>query len=156
MKKKPRSLPIGSISTGTHLVHDLIPRYLDAVNSIALTKENRKVVNAISRRFDSTRTPQDILIEDLDTLTLLLEDSVPEHTYFGAHEGDGADFGVWVDWEGIEYAIKAGEMGRSDSLPNPGNALDWMVRHWLIVNDHGNATLYRRSHNRWMKVWEVV
>lgn len=156
MKKKPRSLPVRSISAGTHLVHDLIPRYVDAANSIALTREERKTVSAINRRFDATQTPQDILIEDLDALTLILEDHCPDFTYFSAHEGDGADCGVWVDWENIEYAIKAGVMGRSDTLQKGSIALNMRIDHWLVVSDHGDATLYRRSHNRWIKVWAVV
>ena len=46
----------------------------------------------------------------LEELTDLLNEHAPAFTYFGAHEGDGADFGFWIDWDAIAYAARDAEV----------------------------------------------
>ncbi len=44
--------------------------------------------------------------ELLQMYTELLESVCPPFVYFGAHSGDGADFGFWVDWDDLDEAIR--------------------------------------------------
>lgn len=86
----------------------------------------------------------------------ILSNHVPDYCYFGAHEGDGACFGCWIDFYAIDEAERDGEMAVVTSY----NELEAMrlttVTHAKMVNDHGNVTLYRRSGSRWVECWSVV
>jgi hypothetical protein len=73
----------------------------------------------------------EIVSESVDELSELLNEIAPPYTYFGAHCGDGADFGFWPDFESID------EMPKFDDFPDtlPG-------QDFVVVNDHGNMTIY--------------
>ena len=97
--------PNTSISQATMRPEDLIPRFLEALETYgfsaitdrAITPEACKATHAeITARmaepgyFDSEASCWDL--EALfDTLGLL----APEGCYFGAHPGDGSDYGFW-------------------------------------------------------------
>ena len=71
----------------------------------------------------------------------------PPFVYFGAHPGDGADFGFWPDMEPLEDEIKdSGEYVNDE----------WLLRDaGLIVdiNDHGNMTVMDMERN---VLWSTV
>ena len=72
------------------------------------------------------------LIERLNTFA-------PDYCYFGAHEGDGSDFGFWVDHFAIEEDVESGELlSVSDLAEIP---VDY-VGDVILVNDHGNMSLH--------------
>ena len=76
---------------------------------------------------------QEIINELIDFLSAL----APPYCYFGAHPGNGSDFGFWPDFDAIE----------EEDLPRVEDASelpDDFVGEWLLVNNHGNATLYTR------------
>ena len=76
---------------------------------------------------------QEIIAELTDMLSAL----APPYCYFGAHPGDGSDFGFWPDFDAIE----------SDGIPRVGDASelpDGYVGEWALVNERGNVTLYTR------------
>ncbi len=79
----------------------------------------------------------DLLGEFDEQLTSL----APLYCYWGHIEGDGADFGFWVDHEQIRDDIAQGYLD-TESGPN----------EWIDINDHGNATLYIGAR----EVWSVV
>ena len=90
------------------------------------------------------------------------------YTYFGTLEGDGADFGWWVDFDNLNESVRESESITQDLRSN-GRLSDeesWIQecdcqendcigKHGFIVhvNDHGNVTLL--DHNR-KDVWAAV
>ena len=138
------TLPIGTVSEGTLRDEDLFDEFLWMAKSIRLSRDERQVVRTLE-----INVPQDeeALGEAVGKLTNILENHVPDYCYFGALEGDGACFGVWVDWPSIEQARLDGEIATRSASIN---------QYALEVNDHGNATLYRRAGTRWVEVWAVV
>ena len=93
----------GTIISGTHRPIDLIPAFIDALTerdearADALLAAHPEVDDALMRGLLSTR--QHELREDMDwmleDLYVALDDVAPMGYHFGAHEGDGADFGFW-------------------------------------------------------------
>lgn len=173
-RMKPRTLPIGSISSGTLRPEDLIPSFLWEAERLRLTREERATVREIRKRFDAlpsgnrwnghdepaidwTDDQHDIAADDLERLQDLLSNHVPDYCTFGAHEGDGADFGVWPTLDFHDRASMEAE-GIHVSGDTPTNSEHGArgASHWLYVNDHGNCTLYRRAGRTWKEVWSIV
>lgn len=68
-----------------------------------------------------------------------LEAFAPPYCYFGAHEGDGSDFGYWPSMDAINDLPCIAD--NSDEAIAAEQSADWStdVRY---VNDHGNVTVY--------------
>jgi hypothetical protein len=93
---------LGSISHGTHRAEDLIPAFLSALEDVAPGWANRhqrhaaEVLDALASDDDETRENADENARELiDALFDHLDACSPIGAYFGAHVGDGADFGWW-------------------------------------------------------------
>jgi len=113
---------LGSVSHGTHREQDLIPAFLDEVRArkgVALAEawnfvcektglhyhmetvlshedpENLqyRIFWGDPEDFDSDQERQATIF--LEALFAILEDLAPRGYVFGAHEGDGSDFGFW-------------------------------------------------------------
>lgn len=178
-RKRSTTLPLGTISEGTLRPEDLIPAYLDALESIRLTAHERKQVASIRREFEQTQAlkPEEEVTDPLnadliDELANYLEAHCPDYAYFGTLEGDGACFGVRANIEQLQedavdhdrylsatdsrtrYAnVVKVNAGDAFPTPRPGQPT---ITHLMEVNDHGNVTLYRRAGTRWIEVWGVV
>lgn len=77
----------------------------------------------------------------------------PDYCYFGAHPGNGSDFGFWLceDWQ--QMARDDGVLFVNDMSEVP-DSYRGMACH---VNDHGNATLYNITPNgKPHEIWGVV
>ena len=176
---------LGSISSGTLRTADLLDAFADALESII---DGEQGARADVGRFEQLISDARAWLEreqlesadsggdhdgnggDLvEELADALQEFAPPYCYFGAHEGDGADFGFWPDWGAIDEA-RAGrnpELESGDELPC---ACCFDGSDFLVVNDHGNATLYAKhtvvhqpesytsmsAHNEWREVWSVV
>lgn len=164
--KTSRTLPIGSISTGTLRTEDLLPTLLDELSALRLTRTERATVRDIRKRMDAAeqvepeageREPVDYFEtddaeDDYATLCDIANNHVPAYCYFGSHEGDGADMGVWPV---ADLFIGSNRHGGYDGCI--GHTRDQRTYPYALeVNDHGNATLYRRAGRRWIEVWSVV
>lgn len=91
--------------------------------------------------------------------TIEAHEDFPPFCYLGAHEGDGADLGIWISWDAIGEAEHCGEVVRISDLSD----IDDMSRddiaeaEWfLLINDHGNATLYPVAIAAGEEAWSVV
>lgn len=162
-------VPLGSISSGTTRPEDLIPCFIDVLDDIRVqlmsapeegTERGTEVINQIEARFACLEENQskegywesEDARHDLEDLFDELDNYAPPYCRFGAHEGDGADYGYWVCWDALEEAARDGDVLKIDSSDEwPDLPED--VEYVLEVNDHGNATLYDRHHN---EVWGVV
>jgi hypothetical protein len=192
-RTKPRTLALGSYSSGTMRPEDLIPAFISAAEDLRLTREDRRKLEEIRREYDKVSSedydvdaveavePDDLCTDLFD----LLDCYTPDYCYFGAHPGDGADYGVWIvedllrdtrdgSYDGCVFRseMTPGEMraaasnGHANGIMYDSSTRQHLNRqyshvrktysHWLHVNDHGNCTLYRRAGNRWIEVWSVV
>ena len=90
-------LPIGTISHGTLRPEHLIPAFIDALESVELDAHERYRLGQIKHDME---LPDFYDSEDAEwVLNEVLFDLLDNHCrtgeHFGAHEGDGSDFGVW-------------------------------------------------------------
>jgi hypothetical protein len=97
----------GTISSGTLKDSDLIPRFLDALETLdPISREAMGDLYPVQVEHPGYCQRHDLfdcwfcespevrnLMEDLFDL---LDLAAPKGTYFGAHPGDGADFGFWA------------------------------------------------------------
>lgn len=159
--KRSITLPLGTISEGTTLNRDLIPAILGVLGALRLAKNDRVTLNDLRREFNAAIVAGDEdsdLCELYGQLEALACNYVPAYCRFGAHVDDGADIGVWIDWDAINDADKDGDLARIDGASGLDEILrgDTGIRYALDVNDHGNATLYRRTRGGWYQEWAVV
>ena len=174
---KPTTLVLGTISHGTMRVQDTMPALLSALDGIRLSAEDRQTCDEVQRCLETwiaadadgpdSNHPADAddLLFDLEmemneTLLPLAESYVPNYCYVGSHPGDGSDLGVWPcedlfddttqgSYDG--YCWRLGENHHPTEETIPAD-----MTHALSANDHGNATLYRRSGRRWTECWAIV
>ena len=174
---KPTTLELGTISHGTMRVQDTMPALLSALDGIRLSAADRQTCSGVEQSFDAWIAVDaeayravsgpwdaddllcDLEIEMNDTLLPLAESYVPDYCYVGSHPGDGSDLGVWVCEDLFDDTTQGSYDGycfRSTESPWPSPGLSLDHSHWLQINDHGNATLYRRSGSRWTECWSIV
>jgi hypothetical protein len=152
---KRKTLGVGSVSTATMRNEDLIPSFVWECNHIRLTRAERAKVRDIEKRM---RAPDYYDSEDSDCdlnedLFDILGNHCPPFCWFGAHEGDGCDFGVWFSSESFEDACQQGEVLKVADLANVPRGHSGMVAQ---VSDHGNLELYRAVNGRLYSVLSLV
>ncbi len=159
---------LGSISTGTLRTEDLLTAYADRLDyfdchkfyvsegptSIKLYHPRPLVTNAYAARDllqNETGDTKDIVGNILEDLTNALNDLCPPFVYFGAHPGDGADFGFWPDLDDLNEAVRLAShyQGKTAS-----EGL-WLPDDNVIVqiSDHGNITVMDMDRNI---IWTTV
>lgn len=95
----PEHFPQGSVSHGTLRSEDLLPEFLTVLDALdtgddyaALKSEARGFADKSYHFTEMPETAGEIVNELIEALT----DLAPQGWYFGAHEGDGSDFGFWL------------------------------------------------------------
>lgn len=166
---------IGSVSHATMRNEDLIPAFVDALDAI---KENLAASITTESTFEETEsvkaqiTSIDVELaaieehqqaddyyeseeSDMDlneVLFDLLNEYAPPYCYFGAHPGDGSDYGFWPS-EDLNQAIIDDDGIVVEDTSDVGADFSGPVLH---VNDHGNVTLYRATNGELTEVWSIV
>jgi hypothetical protein len=147
---------IGTVSHGTMLEEDLIPRFADLLEELA--PDSKLIQEARDLPWDEENdcyaqdddgTPGEVLHELFDALG----NHAPDYCYLGANEGDGSDYGFWVSWESLEEAMFDGDVVKVADLSDVTEGYTGMVLH---VNDHGNSTLYSVDKGQLSEVWSIV
>jgi hypothetical protein len=137
---------------------DLIPAFVDELRYLA---EKNKVRNgtlafcrSLERKQDEAYWESEEAGFDLDELFDRLQEFAPPYFYFGAHPGDGANYGFWLpeDFDqgfgGDDSELRVGDLSEV-----PGTFRGEV----LLVNDYGNMTLYYRdSRKRLHEIWSLV
>jgi hypothetical protein len=85
-----------------------------------------------------------------ETLFDALNEFAPPYAHFGAHPGDGADFGYWP--EDIENIKEQMEFVSSEEQEWPA---DDFQGEWLHINERGNCSLYVREKGQDKEIWSV-
>jgi hypothetical protein len=142
---------IGSVSSGTMRPEDLIPTLLSELKrQKPLARCHRKLVREINGRMIAADYLElEDADWDLEALFDALNEYAPAYFYFGAHPGDGSDYGWWLsecfaeDFDGLKI----------NDLSEVPTGFTGEVLH---VNDHGNMSLYAYSRGRGREVWAIV
>ena len=162
---------LGSISTGTLRQQDLLSAFAQKLSSLESTKFYAEVgpdslelyhgselvqqAPAMLNALDNTTSlatgavSNPYVAEYLDWLTDALQEYCPPFIYFGTLEGDGSDFGFWVNHEGLEEARRDGD-GMTYA-----NGEEYLADANVIVqvSDHGSVTVMDMERN---VLWSVV
>jgi len=132
---------------------DLIPSFVWEAKHLRLTKDERKQVSRIARHADATEDDaywQDEVVQfDLEALFTILDNHSLPYFYFGAHSGDGADYGWWLS-ESMREQFDGLVVSDTSEVPRGYSG------EVLHVNDYGNMTLYAANRGRLHEVWGVV
>lgn len=161
---RKREYPMGSISSGTMRSEDLIPSFLWELKHLAKAhnrKDHINLYNEINDRIMQGDDDQQAGCEhpyydsedadyDLEALFDALNEYAAPYFYFGAHPGDGADYGWWLS-DGIEYDFDGLKVSDLSEVPKD------YAGEILHINDHGNVTLYSKARTQPPReIWAVV
>ena len=153
-----RKARIGPISEGTLWSNDLIEAFLDELGDL-----DESAYERIRDEFGHTWnwTDDDFESENayemVNALIDALNEQAPAFCYFGSTEGDGADFGFWpIDIQDIQRDSDVLTVSDLAEVPeNPQSGM-YSTSYVLLVNDHGNCTLYSRENGELTEVWSIV
>lgn len=139
---------LGTVSSGTMLKEDLIPAFIDT-----LRQHNHE--HALIAEYDALPNCEwDELTEEqqeqtdcmLDELFDALNEYAPPFCYFGAHPGNGSDYGFWFDSDALDDARRYGECIEIKDHIDAEEVAQLIAAAGAdcacYVNDHGNATIY--------------
>jgi hypothetical protein len=147
--RKPKYLPLGSVSSGTMRSEDLIPAFEGALREVR--GGSAELVSL--RRYTTSLSSDEEKANYVESLFDTLNDYAPPFCYFGAHEGDGAAYGCWPSYSVIAEAIRYGEAIEISDLSELPKGYTGDV---FLVNDHGNMTHYRCVKGRTYEQWSLV
>jgi hypothetical protein len=148
-------LPIGTISHGTMRNEDLVPAFLETLETVdkkharsikrSYSKALRKLAGVNVRDYTDEQYSEDLSYLVNEDLFNALYEYTPAYCYFGSHMGDGSDYGVWIDHDYIEESIHDGFLFKFSDLSEIDDMIqqDGVIpKNVIIENDHGNVTLY--------------
>jgi hypothetical protein len=160
--KRHKRQNIGSVSHGTMINEDLIESFIyELRQQKPLSREHRKIIREIEKAMNQSarleRLHGEVLSWDdvaesssyVQELMDALDCYAPTGFYFGAHPGDGSDYGFWLsesfveDFDGLRVSHLA-------SIPTG------YCGEVLHVNDHGNVSLYAKSRSSLRQLWAIV
>lgn len=148
--KNRKQVHIGSVSTGTLVTDDLISSFMWELKHDESFSRRRYAQLEKELAELEAHEDEDGLDEFLnDTLFDAMQNLAPAYFYFGAHPGDGADFGFWLE----EYFEQEFDGLRVADLAEVPKGHSGEV---LLVNDHGNMSLYAFSRGRSREIWAIV
>jgi hypothetical protein len=165
MSNAPFCADIGSVSHGTMRTEDLIPAFVERLDDLkqaeSLSDSPDKerygrldnMLSATEQRMErEDYYASEDAVCDLEALFEALNEFSPPFCYFGAHEGDGSDYGFWLSDDAIEDAIHDGEIVKVDAGDEWPE--DLSAGYVLEVNDHGNMALYDAQDRQ--EQWSIV
>ena len=138
---------VGTLIHGTMRNEDLLTAFADELERLDASGKHAAYINdARDWRGRGYEFANDVLERLFDAL----DGYAPPYCYFGAHAGDGSDYGFWPDVESLEADAREGDfvvkVGAGSERPD---GFDYVME----VNDHGNVTLYGRGGK---EIWSVV
>ena len=147
------TLSIGTVSHGTHRTVDLAEAFLPLLEAHGEDQRARDLRDLI--RYPDVCDAHEIIAEAMDALN----EHCPEYCTFGAHPGDGSDFGCWPDMDAIDDAVQSAEIIKISDLSDLDDKpiSEFAYDLALAVNDHGNCTLYSLSvAGTPREIWAIV
>lgn len=137
---------IGSVSSGTMRTEDLIPDFTKLLKQLDEEKTYAQLIEDCEHYMDYEPEEQDDLLNDLfDALNVY----APSWCYFGAHPGNGSDYGFWVS-ETVADDFDGLKVNDTSEVPED------YTGEVLHANDHGNLTLYKSEKGKLTEIWAIV
>jgi hypothetical protein len=143
---------LGSVSHGTMRIEDLLATFASELEYQLKRQPKsfkragfRKLINEARRVGPETERAQFVL----DALFDALDEFSPPYGYFGALEGDGADYGFWLS-HGVAEEFDGLKVADTGDVPRSYRG------EVLHINDHGNMTLYVATSRGLREIWGVV
>jgi hypothetical protein len=136
---------IGTISHGTLRTVDLVDAFVGELAELArgpsITADEALLIREAHQwlEVEEDNRDEEEGAEIVNALIDALNDHAPIYCYFGAHEGDGADFGFWPDIHAIEELPHVPDDNEDESFAAAARRLGEDCKY---VNDHGNVTVY--------------
>lgn len=127
-----KTADFGSISHGTMRPEDLIPDFAYVLSGLVENGEYKELLAEADSLEDFESDTADSVLEELFDA---LGEAAPPYAYFGAHPGDGSDYGFWLH-EDFEHDFDGLKVSDTSEVP-----ADY-TGEVLQVSDHGNPTLY--------------
>ena len=139
---------LGSISTGTLRTEDLLFDFALALREFEdkWNSEHEALYDQAKQHMAQAPSESE-LNQTVSNLQDALQEYCPPFVYFGALEGDGADFGFWPDRETIQEIVNIAECDASQGISCPDDGVI------VQVSDHGNVTVMDMERN---VLWSVV
>lgn len=134
----------GSISHGAMRAEDLCDTFAWELSTLARRAGRIREFSELIK--DARTKPDDDVVNDLVDA---LQEFAPPYGYFGAHPGDGSDYGFWM-YEDMQSDFDGLQVSDTSEVPRGYSG------EVLHVNDHGNMTLYRYARGRAYEVWGIV
>jgi hypothetical protein len=166
--------PMGSVSSGTMRLEDLIPTFVaeleyrlqhgPSVPRRTRTAHNQ-LVRDITARMDAEGYYESEHADwDLESLFDALGEYAAPYFYFGSHPGDGADYGYWLSEGWDQDAVTPDEIAegceqQGDMLLRVSDLAEIPNKYRgevLLVDGRGNMSLYVKTARTLRVVWEMV
>jgi hypothetical protein len=161
-------ITLGTVSHATMRPEDLIPCFIGLLKELDTNKEYTSVIEEGEQIIDyNGQEKDDLNNQDTDTskdwdsenvsmflnedLWEALNDFSPPYCYFGAHPGDGSDYGYWPCE--IEETLQEFEGLKVKDLSEVPDNYSGEV---FLVNDHGNVTFYECLNGNVTEIWSTV
>ena len=139
---------LGSISTGTLRTEDLLPVFTATMRQFLTDNGHKSIyVERAETIIRNDFYDMELADELVGTLMDGIQGYCPPFVYFGAHEGDGSDFGFWPDIETIQEIVNIAECDASQGISCPDDGVI------IQVSDHGNVTVMDMERN---VIWSVT
>lgn len=139
---------LGTIIEATLRPEDLLPAFKDTLESLdtehqhsGLIRDAVEMLQILEHREWTDEEYEAVSYLVNEELPDALNEFAPPYTYFGAHPGDGADFGFWPDVDALEEEMRY----RGIDIDIDGREYKLLVDDALLVsvNDHGNVSVYK-------------
>lgn len=163
---------LGTLIHGTLREEDLIAAFIEELqrlNPKQAAAERAAYPNiyafldgCLETEDDSSPFPGDCEPGDVAECLESLEDELNAlalpFTYFGAHPGDGADYGFWPDIDSLEEAARFKDgvlkIEAGSAWPSIAELEAQEIEYVCEVTDHGNCVLFYASTR--LEVWSCV
>jgi len=138
---------LGSISTGNLRTEDLLRAFVSTLDSLSPRGSHWSGLGDAYQILEQGTDDESEITELLSDIEHELNNLCPPFVYFGAHPGDGADYGFWPDTESLGDALQ--------DAADSSEAWDWSLGDYILaddgvivqVSDHGNATVMDMERN---------
>jgi hypothetical protein len=156
--QKTANYPIGTVSSGTMRPEDLIPDFTSELSyrakqngvPVKQRKAHLSLVKAIETRMEAEDYFETEDADwDMESLFDALDNYAGPYFYFGAHPGDGSDYGFWLS-EGFDDDFDGLKVDDLSEVPAKYRG------EVMVVSDHGNVSLYVKTSRAMREVWAIV